>query len=114
MATGEALRSAGLVAPLPCDTPEQIARHGNCFEMQTEQGRCAFVVRRKDDVLWIDGAGALEGQGFTGPGLELCKEIARQSNCKTLAFETARPGLVRAAQHHGFEVAGYIMKVQIE
>lgn len=112
--TAVALRAAGLRAPLPCDTPEQIAAHGDCFKLTTDQGTCAFVLRRKGSVLWIDGAGAIEGQGFTGPGLDLCLEIARQSGCTELAFETARPGLVRASQAKGFEVAGYIMKAKVQ
>lgn len=111
--TAAALRAAGLRAPLDCDTPEQIAAHGDCFKLTTDQGTCAFVLRRKGSVLWIDGAGAIEGQGFTGPGLELCMEIARQCGCSELAFETSRPGLVRASEAKGFQVAGYIMKAKI-
>ncbi len=112
-ATGAAMRQAGLEAPLPCDTPEQIAANGECFELQTESGRCAFVLRRRGEVLWIDGAGALTGQGFTQRGLELCKEIARQAGCSMLAFETNRRGLVRMSARQGFEVAGFVMKVKI-
>ncbi len=112
-ATGAALRQAGPNAPLPCDTPEQIAANGECFELQTETGRCAFVLRREGDVLWIDGAGALAGDGFTRRGLELAKEIARQCGCSHVAFETNRRGLVRMSAGQGFEVAGYLMKAKL-
>lgn len=112
--TAAALRAAGLRAPLDCDTPEQIAQWGQCFKLTTPQGTCAFVLRRKGSVLWIDGAGAIEGQGFTGPGLDLCMEIARQCGSSELAFETSRPGLVRASEAKGFQVAGYIMKAKVQ
>lgn len=113
-ATAEALARAGLTAPLCSDTPERIVAGGECFDLETASGRCAFVVRRDGPVLWIDGAGAVVGQGFTGPGLDLCKEIARQCGCTELAFETSRPGLVRMAREKGFEVVGYILKAQIQ
>jgi hypothetical protein len=96
-----------------CDTPEKIAANGQCFELQTEQGRCAFVVRKRGEVLWIDGAGALTGQGFTERGLELAKEIARQAGCTAVAFETNRRGLVRQASGQGFDLVGYVMKAKI-
>lgn len=96
-----------------CDTPEKIAANGQCFELQTEHGRCAFVVRKDEHVLWIDGAGALIGEGFTVRGLELCKEIARQAGCNELAFETGRRGLVRLAARQGFDLVGYVMKVKV-
>lgn len=111
-ATRAALERAGLVPPLPCDNLEQITA-GECFTMTTDQGAAAFVLRQDGPVLWIDGAGAITGQGHTRPGLQLCQEIARQAGCSHLAFETNRPGLVRAAEVLGFEVAGFILKSKV-
>lgn len=107
------MRRAGLRAPLPCHTPESIAAGGDCFTMDTEHGQAAFVLRREGDVLWIDGAAAVVGQGHTAPGLKLCAEIARQVGAAYLAFETNRPGLVRLSEPLGFEVAGYILKTKV-
>lgn len=112
-ATVQAMARAGLRAPLPCDTPEQIAAGGECFTMATDAGQLAFVLRRDGPVLWIDGAAAIAGDGHTGTGLQLAHEIARQAGCTHLAFETNRPGLVRQSKAHGFEVAGFILQSKV-
>lgn len=106
-----AMRAAGLRAPLPCDSPESIAAHGKCFELRTGTGVGVFVLRRKGGVMWIDGAGArVRGANLTAEGLDLFDVIAQQAGCTELAFETARPGLVRESKKAGYVVAGYIMK----
>lgn len=112
-ATAQALRQAGVQPPLACDSPEQIAAGGQCFEMQTPDGKSAFVLRRKGPVLWVDGAGVIEGTGQLARGLELAKEIARELGCTEVAFESNRIGLVRAAAMHGYQVAGFIVKAKV-
>lgn len=113
-AAAQAMRAAGLRAPLPCDDAEQIAAHGQCFELRTESGVGVFVLRRKGDVLWIDGAGRIEGGGLTEPGIALIREVARRLGCRTVAFETARRGLVRRARKLGARVAGVIMEMDAQ
>lgn len=113
-ATAAALRDADLRPPLACDSPEQIAAGGECFELTTTRGKSAFVLRRVGPVLWVDGAGRIEGDGQLELGLTLAKEIAAQCGCTEVAFETARTGLVKKGVQHGFEVAGYIMKAKIK
>lgn len=105
-----AMRAAGLRAPLACDTPEEIAAHGRCFELRTAEGVGVFVLRVQGGVLWVDGAGSRQGAGLTAAGLALFDHIARQAGCESIAFETVRPGLVRQSQKLGYQVAGYIMK----
>lgn len=112
-ATAEALRAADLQTPLACDSVEQIAAAGECFELETPSGKSAFVLRRQGPVLWVDGAGRIEGAGQIDLGLELAKQIAARCGCTEVAFETTRPGLVKRGIQHGFEVAGYIMKAKI-
>jgi len=109
---GATMRAAGLRAPLACDTPEDIAEHGECFELRTADGGAGvFVLRRQAGVLWVDGAGArAPGSRLTAAGLALFVEVARQTGCREVAFETTRRGLVRESQKHGYEVAGYIMR----
>lgn len=106
-----AMQAAGLLAPVDCDNAEQIAAGGECFALTTGSGACVFVLRVKGSVLWIDGAGATRpGQGITEAGLLLAEQIARRAGCDQIAFETARPGLVRKSKLQGFAVAGYIMR----
>lgn len=107
------MRQAGLQAPLACDTPERIARGGACFEMVNPSGKTTFVLRQRDGILWIDGAGSVQGDHQVHHGLNLVKEIAIQCGCKEVAFETARRGLVKQAARHGFEVVGFILKAKI-
>lgn len=113
-ATAAALRAADVRAPLACDSVEQIAQHGQCFELSTGEGKSAFVVRKQGPVLWVDGAGRIEGAGQLDIGLDLAKQIAARCGCTEVVFETTRPGLVRKGVQHGFEVAGYIMKAKIK
>lgn len=108
------MRAAGLRAPLECDTPEGIAQHGECFTLRTDTGSGVFVLRRKGAVLWIDGAAATAGGGLTAPGLALIAQVARQTGCKKVAFETARRGLIRKAQRHGARVAGVVMEMDVQ
>ena len=113
-ATAHALAASGLQAPLACDTVERIVNGGQCFELETSQGKSAFVLRRDGPVLWVDGAGRIDGAGQLEIGLHLAREIAAKCGCSEVAFETARPGLVKMGVQHGFEVAGYIMKAKIQ
>lgn len=104
------MRAAGLSAPLSCDTPEDIAAFGKCFELRTPDGVGVFVVRVKGGVLWIDGAGSRGGAGLTEVGLALFDQMARISGCTHVAFETKRVGLVKKSKSAGYRVAGFIMK----
>lgn len=105
------MRAAGLRAPLPCDTPEDIAAHGRCFQLRAGDQLGVFVLRKRRGVLFVDGAGArAHGSGLTSAGLALFDHIARQAGCTEIAFETNRRGLVRLAEGQGYQVAGYIMK----
>lgn len=109
------MRAAGLRAPLACDSPEDIAAFGKCFQLRTETGVGVFVLRRQGGVLWVDGAGArVRGSGLTEDGLALFDHIARAAGCTEIAFETNRRGLVRKAEQAGYTVAGYIMKKAVQ
>lgn len=112
-ATAAALSAAGLAAPLSCDTPERIARGGECLELETDGLKAVVVLRRDGPVLWVDGVGRVEGDGLLAMGFDLAKETAAACGCSEVAFETARPGLVKLGVQHGFEVAGHIMKAKI-
>jgi hypothetical protein len=109
------MRAAGLRAPLPCDTPEDIAAYGQCFQLRTGSGVGVFVLRKQAGVMWIDGAAArVRGTGLTEDGLALFDHIARAAGCTEIAFETNRRGLVRKSQQAGYAVAGYIMKKAVQ
>ena len=109
------MTAAGLRAPMNCDTADAIAAGGQCFTLETDRGACVFVLRVKGSVLWIDGAGATRpGSGITQAGLALAEQIAKRAGCDQIAFETARPGLVRASKKQGFAIAGHIMRRELK
>jgi hypothetical protein len=111
----QAMHAAGLRASLECDTPETIAAYGECFSLEADCGAAVFVIRRKGDVLWLDGAAQTRPGGqLLETGLHLAEEIARQCGAKEIAFETARPGLVRQSKKAGYTVAGYVMKRAVQ
>lgn len=104
------MRAAGLRVALDLETPEDLAANGACFTLRTERGEGVFVLSRAGDVLWVDGAGAVSGQGLTEDGFQAFERIARGQGCNAIGFQTTRPGLVRRAERAGFRVAGFIME----
>jgi hypothetical protein len=103
-----ALARAGVYDPRGANTPASIAAGGACFEFRTPGGCCAFVVRVDDGVWWIDGAASDGGEGMAFIGLELAEHAAREAGCWAVAFETARPGLVRVAMRQGYRVVEHV------
>lgn len=88
---------------------QDLAERGQCFELGGAAD-AVYVVNVRNGVAWID---ALKG---TGPDLvavvtELLEHQAE--GCQALAFQTARPGLVRQAARHGWKVAGWIMRKEL-
>lgn len=110
---GDDLARAGVHDFKGTNTPHSIAAGGDCMRMVTRGGSCTFVARREANTLWIDGAASSGGSGFAHIGLELAETTARQVQCTRVAFETARPGLVKLAKRHGYRIAGFIMEKEL-
>lgn len=110
----QALAPCAGLDPRGVATPADLVRFGEPFELQTDDGEGVFVARihRGDgpSVLWIDGAAGTSKAGLVDTGLALFEEMARQSGCAAVAFETVRAGLVKLAQQRGYLVAGFILK----
>ena len=110
----DALQGAALCDPVGIATAADLVRNGTPFALDCADGQAVFTARvehsERGAVLWIDGAQNLGPVGVLQVGLELAAEMARQSDCDAVAFETNRVGLVRAAQAHGYEIVGYVMK----
>jgi hypothetical protein len=83
---------------------------GECYELQTgEGGRAVIVITRANGVVWIDAAAG-------GGGVDLCASIhdlVRQLGGRSIAFQTARRGLVDRAQRLGYRQTGYIMRFDL-
>ena len=95
--------------------PGDIARmtaSGQCFAATAEQAQAVYVVQVKNSVAWISatkGAGPLDWSALLLPIIE-----AQAQGCAAVAFQTARPGLVRKAARQGYQVAGWILKKALQ
>lgn len=104
------MHAAGLVDPAHADTPESIAAGGASFELTGPGGRGVFVAEKRGRQLWIRGAGAVQTSGLAALGLHVVEAMALQSECDSVAFQTARPGLVRIAKKQGYRITGFILE----
>ena len=81
---------------------------GLCVEVADDSGAAVVVVRLGNPagIAWIDAAGG-------GGGRDLCQAIddaVSELPINAVAFQTARPGLVRRAKRNGYRVTGYILR----
>lgn len=98
-------------------TPESAAAAGHCFLIATNTGEAVYSVAVRGNVLWCFAA-AGTGQGMTAPGLAAMEAQAKASDCRAVAFQTIRRGLVRRAQGLGYKVEqkigrGFVLKKEI-
>ncbi|MFZ6732236.1 hypothetical protein ACO0LG_09970 [Undibacterium sp. Ji42W] len=110
-----------ILAPLKGKKPNPGARHdveklmqkGTCWKME-EGGQIvgAFVAEVEGQTLWITAAAGRAS-------FNLCDFLAghmdkvSRGHVTEIMFRTARPGLVKQAKKHGYEIAEYWMKKKI-
>jgi hypothetical protein len=93
--------------------PQRLARAA-CLLATSEDNKsqAVYVIRIENGVAWVDfakGFGAMDWCGVLGPVIEAqCKGVRR------VAFQTARPGLVRRAKAQGYTVRGWIMGKDVQ
>lgn len=85
---------------------------GQCFAITAPGGaQAVYVLKVRNGQAWID---ACQGEGATDWTATLLPAIELQaSELDSVAFQTARPGLVRKARRQGYHVAGWIMKKDV-
>ena len=95
------------------DIPAMCDR-GQCFELVATDGRAraVYVLEVHNGVAWIS---ALAG---AGQGMDICKVFDgvtthQAAGLHRLAFQTARPGLVRKMSGLGYRITGWIMAKDI-
>jgi hypothetical protein len=88
------------------------ARTGRCFELSGDDVRAVYVLQMNDGAVWVQ---ALQGAGPLDLAAIVDEVIAAQAEgCGSVAFQTARPGLMRKALKRGYRVAGWIMKKDLQ
>lgn len=83
------------------------------MRVTTEAGALVFVATKRASNLWIEAAQGQGAQDFTALGLELAQRTAQHTGCESVSFQTARRGLVKKAEQHGFKVVGWILKKEV-
>lgn len=107
------LREHQVPDPTGLATPESMAKAGQAFKGEAEGGGGMFIVNKNGHQLWIEAATGRAADDLTELGLALFEQMAQQAGCTEVAFQTARPGLMRKSCAAGFEVVGWIMKKKV-
>lgn len=87
---------------------QTMTENGQCFTATSGQASAVYVVQVVNGVAWINacqGQGAIKWQNLLLPVIE-----QQASGCKAVGFQTKRRGLVKAAQRHGYQITGWILK----
>ena len=101
----------GIVDPAGMATPRSVAQTGQAYRLQTTAGELVFnVTKTASGAMWIEAAAGNGADDLTAAGFEMIEAIAQAAAAHSVGFQTARPGLVRKAQRHGYEVVGWILK----
>lgn len=89
--------------------PQDIAAmcsNGQCVEIEHEGGKAVMVLTSRNGVLWVNAAAGAGPVCLTSA----MDQALQASGARSIAFQTARPGLVRKAKRLGYRVTGYIMR----
>ena len=110
------LRGCERLDPRGLATPPDIDRMtdaGQCFAATTDhKAQAVYVLTVKNGVAWIDAA---KGQGAADwTALLLPIVEAQAQGLASVAFQTARPGLVKKAQAQGYDITGWVMRKRIQ
>ena len=104
------LITAGCIDPTRQASAETIANIGTAFELTTPNESGVFVIEKRQKQMWIRAAAASKSRNFAPICFEVIAALARQTDCKTVAFQTARLGLAKLAKKQGYRVTGLILE----
>lgn len=101
--------------PVGYYTVQQAVQGAICWQLQGERGQIVFSLRELPGVTWIDAA-AGDTEVAMLPELLACIEDMARKDYMTemVAFQTVRPGLVKAAAKLGYEVKGWILGKRVD
>lgn len=100
---------AGIVDPAGLETPDEMARF-TCVNAQLDQAGMIISYTLRPDCLWCVAAAAVwSGKRSCIPALDaVLSALGKREGRTRVGFQTARRGLVRAAQRLGFVVTGQV------
>lgn len=110
-----------ILAPLQGKKPNPDGRHdieklmkrGTCWKVE-EGGQivAAYVAEVEGQTLWITAAAGRASQNLCDFFASHMEQVSK-GHVTEIMFRTARPGLVKQAKKHGYEIAEYWMKKKI-
>jgi hypothetical protein len=83
-----------------------MCEHGTCLRVTEGSSSAVVVVCERNGVSWIEAAAGDGPDDLT----RAIDDALIAAGARALAFQTARPGLVRRAKRLGYRVTGYIMR----
>lgn len=93
-----------------------MCQRGTCWAASDETGAASAVwVMQTDEHTGTAWVSACRGTGAVPWAPILLNAIEAQAEgLNRMAFQTARPGLVKTAERHGWQVAGWIMRKDLK
>lgn len=89
-----------------------LARGGQCYLASAEAGQCVYVVKVQNGIAWVD---AIKGHGPVRWSLVMPPVIEAQAKgLRAVAFQTARPGLVRQLEAQGYRTTGWVLRKDLQ
>lgn len=110
----EQLARFKLQPPVGRYTVQQAVQGASCWQLQGEGGQIVFSLRQLPGVTWIDAAAGDTEAAMLPPLLACIEQLARENKTEAVAFQTVRPGLVKAAGKLGYEVKGWILGKRVD
>ena len=108
----QALQGARLDDPARTADLGDLCASGQCFELVGDGVRAVYEVQLQRGTAWVS---ALAGSGKTpliDAVMSLVDVQARDAGAQQIAFQTARPGLMKKAVKHGYSITGWILRKQ--
>ena len=105
----EGLDPSGLMV---ADDIPRMTKSGQCFEVVGEAANAVYVLTVRNGVVWVD---AVKGEGDLDVTALLDGVITAQAQgLEAIGLQTARRGLVKKLQRHGYRVTGWVMRKDLQ
>lgn len=84
-----------------------MCQQSRCVQLSTPRGVVTLALVQRAGVCWIEAAAGGDPAGTLTPEIDAALS---DLGAKSIAFQTARRGLVKRAEQLGYRVTGYIMR----
>lgn len=99
----------------PQDVIDVAHKGGTCFALtDATGGQIVYVLAIHKSQAWIHAAVGQGGADMTAVALPVIERQALGEGLHSVGFLTARPGLVRKAEKHGYSVKGWLLTKDLQ